>query len=132
MTEVKKFTKIVLVVYIIIFLIMGTMITFLYDITLNLEGWTNPYYHRFFGGIIYVSAIFAFLMIRKKEWEEIKMLFWYFIGITISTLVIEGSLDAILSSTLQPATLLSSLTTTIPIMTVILIIGIITLIKQRS
>ena len=111
---------------------MGTMIGFLYDLTLNLEGWTNPYYPRFFGGVIYVTAIFSFLMFRKKEWEEIKMLFEYIIGITISTLFIEIVVDIMFYSTFQPASVLTSLTSTVPLMTVLLILGIIAYIKQRS
>ncbi len=54
MTEIKKFTKIVLLVYVILWFIMGTLITFLFDITMNPEGWTDPFYPKFFGGVIYV------------------------------------------------------------------------------
>ena len=47
MTEIKKLTKIVLVVYAIIWFIFGTLLTFLYDMALNPEGWTNPYFPTF-------------------------------------------------------------------------------------
>ncbi|MDX1798459.1 MAG: hypothetical protein R3255_07410, partial [Candidatus Lokiarchaeia archaeon] len=81
MAEIKKLTKITLVVDTIIWFLFGVMLTFLYDMTLNPEGWTNPYLPRLFGGVNLISAIFAILMLRKKEWEEIKLLFGYFIGL---------------------------------------------------
>ena len=59
MTEIKKFTKIVLIVDVIMWFLFGTLLTFLYDMALNPEGWTNPYLPRMFGGVNFLSAIFA-------------------------------------------------------------------------
>ena len=49
MTEIKKLTKIALIVDAIILFIFGVMLVFLYDVTLNYEGWTNPLHVRAFG-----------------------------------------------------------------------------------
>ena len=131
MTEIKKLTKIVLIVYAIIWFIFGTLLTFLYDMIMNPEGWTNPYFPRMFGGINFVSAIFAFLMFRKKEWEEIKLTFAYFIGILTSTLIIEISVLSILGSTFGASTIQLG-SSTIILEAVLLTIGIVVYIKQRS
>ncbi len=131
MTEIKKLTKIVLIVYAIIFFIFGVNLTFLYDMIMNPEGWTNPYFPRMFGGINFVSAIFAILMLRKKEWEEIKLTFAYFIGILISTLLIEISVLSILGSTFGASTIQLGMSTII-LEAVLLTLGIVSYIKQRS
>ncbi len=131
MVEIKKLTKIVLIVDAIIWFIFGTNLTFLYDMLMNPEGWTNPYFPRMFGGINYVSAIFAILMFRKKEWEEIKMTFAYFIGILASTLIIEITVFAIFGSTFGASTILLGSSTVI-LESVLLLVGIVTYIKQRS
>ena len=52
MTEIKKLTKIALIVDAIIFFIFGVNLTFLYDMTMNPEGFTNPYFPRFWGGTL--------------------------------------------------------------------------------
>jgi cytochrome bd-type quinol oxidase subunit 2 len=131
MTEIKKFTKIVLIVYIIIFLLMGTLLTFLFDLTMNPEGWTDPFYPGFFGGVIYVCAIFSFLMLRKKEWEEIKFTFEFFLGIFISTLTIQIVIWPIFAPTFGAAITQLATSTTI-LMSIILLLGIICYLKQRS
>ncbi|MFW9819710.1 MAG: hypothetical protein ACFFE5_08880 [Candidatus Thorarchaeota archaeon] len=130
MTEIKKLTKISLIIIAIVGFLFGTMLTFLYDMTLNFESWTNPYYPRFFGGIAYLVAVFAIIVLRKKEWEEIKLTYTFLYGFFVPTLIIEIAVDAILGSTLQPSTVLSSLTTTVPLMAVLLVLGIVTYIKQ--
>ena len=48
MTEIKKLTKIALIVDAIIWFIFGTMLIFLYDATLNYEDWTNSLHVRAF------------------------------------------------------------------------------------
>ena len=130
MTEIKKLTKIVLIVDAILWFILGILLIFLFDITMNPEGWTNPYLPRLFGGVNLVSAIFAILMLRKNEWEEIKLTFEYFIGLLISTLILEATVLAILSPTFQAATILHSFDITIE--AVLLTLGIVSYIKQRS
>ncbi len=131
MTEIKKLTKIALIVDTIIWFLFGIMLTFLYDMTLNPEGWTNPYLPRLFGGVNLISAIFAILMLRKKEWEEIKLTFEYFIGLIIISLIIEVSVYATLYSTFGDLWKLNGLFT-ITVEAVLLALGIVTYIKQRS
>ena len=130
MTEIKKFTKIVLIVDTIMWVLFGVMLTFLYDLAMNPEGWTNPYLPRMFGGVNLISAIFAILMLRKKEWEEIKLTFEYFIGLLISTLILEATVFATLIPTSQTATIQHSFNITIE--AVLLTLGIVSYIKQRS
>jgi len=131
MTEIKKLTKIVLVVYAIIWFIFGTLLTFLYDMALNPEGWTNPYFPRMFGGVNFLSAIFAILLLRKKEWEEIKLTFAIFIGILTSTLIIEVAVLATFGSTFGALIFQQGLSTII-LESVLLTLGIVSYIKQRS
>jgi len=131
MTEIKKLTKIVLLVDTILWFIFGTLLTFLYDMTMNPEGWTNPFLPRLFGGVNYLSAIFAILMLRKKEWEEIKFTFGYFLGLIITTLIIEVTVFATFSSTFGASQILNN-SFTITVEVVLLTLGIVTYIKQRS
>ncbi|MFX1453347.1 MAG: hypothetical protein ACFFCM_21110 [Promethearchaeota archaeon] len=83
----------------IMWFLFGVMLTFLYDLTMNPEGWKNPYLPRMFGEVNLVSAIFAILIIRKKEWEEIKFTFEYFMGLLILTPIIEIAVYATSYST---------------------------------
>ena len=129
MTEIKKLTKIVLVVYAIIWFIFGTLLTFLYDMALNPEGWTNPYFPRMFGGINYVLSLFAILLLRKKEWEEIKLTFAIFIGILTSTLIIEVAVLATFGSTFGALIFQQGLSTII-LEAVLLTLGLVSYIKQ--
>ncbi|TKJ22967.1 MAG: hypothetical protein CEE43_04430 [Promethearchaeota archaeon Loki_b32] len=57
MTEIKKITKISLIVVAIIPFLFGVMLVFLWDIILNTEGWTNPLHPRAFGGLCF-SVLF--------------------------------------------------------------------------
>ena len=104
MTEIKKLTKIALIVDAVIFLIFGTMLVFLYDMTLNYEGWTNPLHVRGFGGILYVAAIFAVIMLRKKEWEEIKLAYIFLFSLCVPVIIVEAAVLAALGSTFMAAT----------------------------
>ena len=129
-TEIKKFTKIVLLVYTILWFIFGILLIFLFDLTMNPEGWTNPYLPRLFGGVNFLSAIFAVLMLRKKEWEEIKMTFEYFIVLLLSTLILEVTVFAILSPT--SGVVIMSHSFNITVEAVLLVLAIVSYIKQRS
>ncbi|TFG27226.1 hypothetical protein EU527_18780 [Candidatus Thorarchaeota archaeon] len=104
MTEIKKLTKIALIVEAVIFLIFGTMQVFLYDMTLNTEGWTNPFHVRAFGGILYVAALFAIIMLRKTEWEEIKLAYIFLFSLCFPVLIVEAAILAVLGSTFMAAT----------------------------
>ena len=115
----------------IIFFIFGVNLTFLYDMTMNPEGFTNPYFPRFWGGLCFLSSLFAIVLLHKKEWEEIKLTFTYLLGLFIPTLIIEVAVLAVLGSTFgSQAILLGSGTITIE--SVLLLLGIVSYIKQRS
>jgi hypothetical protein len=103
MTEIKKLTKIALIVDAGIFLLFGTMLVFLYDMTLNYEGWTNPFHVRAFGGILYVAALFAVIMLRKEEWEEIKLAYIFLFSLCFPVIIIEAAILAALGSTFTAA-----------------------------
>ncbi len=104
MTEIKKLTKIALIVDAAIFLFFGTMLVFLFDMTLNYEGWTNPFHVRAFGGILYVAALFAVIMLRKSEWEEIKLAYIFLFSLCFPVIIIEASILAVLGSTFMAVT----------------------------
>ena len=131
MTEIKKLTKVVLIVDAILWIMFGVLLTFAFDMTMNPEGWTNPFYPKFFGGVIYVCAIFAFLMFRKKEWEEIELTFAFLVGIIISTLTIQIVIIAIYATTFGASVIQLCASTTI-LMSILLVLAIICIIKQRS
>ena len=129
MTEIKKFTKIALIVDVIIWLIFGIMLVFLFDLTLNTEGWTNPLHARAFGGMCLITAVFAILMLRKKEWEEIKFTYLYMLCMCITVFIVEISVLAILGSTFMAATI-SQMIFDLIIMSAKLALTIIAYIKQ--
>ena len=104
MTEIKKLTKIALIVDAVIFLIFGTMLVFLYDMTLNTEGWTNPFHVRAFGGILYVAALYAVIMLLKTDWEEIKLAYLFLFSLCVPVIIVEAALLAVLGSTFMAAT----------------------------
>ena len=104
MTEIKKLTKIALTVDAVIFLIFGTMQVFLYDMTLNYEGWTDPFHVRAFGGILYVAAFYAVIMLLKKDWEEIKLAYLFLFSLCVPVIIVEAALLGVLGSTFMAAT----------------------------
>lgn len=104
-TEIKLLTKIALIVDAIIWLIFGIILVFLYDITLNTEGWTNPLHVRMFGVLCLVTFVFAVLMLLKKEWEAIQLTFLFTICMCVGVLIIELSVFVLLGSTFLPATI---------------------------
>ena len=104
MTEIKRLTKIALTVDAVIFLIFGTMQVFLYDMTLNYEGWTDPFHVRAFGGILYVAAFYAIIMLLKKDWEEIKLAYLFLFSLCVPVIIVEASILAVLGSTFLAAT----------------------------
>ena len=67
MTEIKNFTKISLIVLAIVTFIFGVNLTFLYDVTMNPEDFTNPYFPRFWGGLCFLTSLFAIILFRKKN-----------------------------------------------------------------
>ncbi|MHA1930558.1 MAG: hypothetical protein ACTSV2_18445 [Candidatus Thorarchaeota archaeon] len=131
MTEIKKLTKIALIVDAVIFLIFGTMLVFLYDMTLNTEGWTNPFHVRAFGGILYVAAIFAVIMLRKMEWEEIKLPYTFLFSLCVPVIIVEAAILAMLGSTFVAATV-SQMIFDLIIISGKLALGIVAYMKQKE
>ncbi|UCC20370.1 MAG: hypothetical protein JSV62_03520 [Promethearchaeota archaeon] len=131
MTEIKKLTKISLIVVAIIPFIFGVILVFLFDLTLNYEGWTNPLHPRAFGGMCFLGSIFAIVMLRKKEWEEIKLTFMFLYSWFIPVILVELVLVIILGPTLLPQTISQMIIDQI-LMWIMLLLGIVSYIKQRS
>ena len=104
MTEIKKLTKIALIVDVIIWLLFGIMMLFFFDLTLNTEGWTNPFHVRAFGAMCLITAVFVIFMLRKNEWEEIKFTYVYMLCMCIAVFIVEASILAVLGSTFIAAT----------------------------
>ena len=130
-TEIKKLTKIALIVLAIVTFLFGINLTFLYDMTMNPEGFTNPYFPRFWGGLCFLSSLFAIVMLRKKEWEEIKLTYMFLYAMFIPTIIIEVAVLAVLGSTFGASTILLG-SSTITIESVLFLLGIVSYIKQRS
>ena len=130
MTEIKKLTKIVLLVDAIFWFLFGILLTFLYDMTMNPEGWTNPYLPKLFGGVNFLSGIFAILMLRKKQWEEIKFIFEYFLALLLTTLILETTVFITIGLNYENA--IMSHLFNISIEALLSILGIVAYIKQRS
>ncbi|MFX1235278.1 MAG: hypothetical protein ACFFBY_12085 [Promethearchaeota archaeon] len=131
MTEVKKLTKIALIVVAIIPFLYGLMLVFLWDLTLNTEGWTNPLHPRLFGGICFIGSLFAIIMLRKKEWEQISLTFMFFIAMFLATLIIEATIIGLYISTFNARTIFQSILDLI-LLSIMVAFFIISYIKQRS
>jgi len=131
MTEIKKLTKIALIVDAVIFLIFGTMLVFLYDMTLNYEGWTNPIHVRAFGGILFVACLFAVIMLRKKEWEEIKLAYIFLFSLCVPVIIIEAAILVGLGSTFMAVTI-SQMIFDLIIISAKVSLGIVAYVKQRG
>jgi hypothetical protein len=131
MTEIKKITKITLVAYAIVNFLFGILLLFLTDLFLNpLTGWTNPLSPRNIGGIFLLSAIFAVILLRKKEWEEIKLIYAFMFSFFIMTIPIELIVVVVYASTLNAATISQNIMDII-IMSILFILGVYSYIKQE-
>jgi len=132
MTEIKKLTKISIVIYAIIHTMFGILLVFATDMIVTAStGRTNPMHPRAFGAICLLTLPFAIIFLRKKEWEVIKFTFAYLVGWCLSTLIIEVAVLATFGSTFGASIIQSGLGTII-IEAVLLTLGIVSYIKQRS
>ena len=130
-TEIKKLTKISLVVIGIVTFMFGILLIFLLDIFLTpLTGWTNPMHPRSFGGICLLSAIFAVILLRKKEWEEIKLLYAFIVSMFIPSITIELYVLVVYGSTFSAAAISQVFLDQI-LMFVMLALGVISYYKQE-
>jgi len=124
-------TKISLLIYAIVCVLYGVLAIFMTDMMEAVLGTMDPFQPRLFGGVLFVIAIFAFLMIIKKnwDWEFIKLAYIVLYALLISTIIMEGSVTILVLSTLTAAGLQMHVMDLI-IMPVLLILGLYSYFKQ--
>ncbi|MFX0021011.1 MAG: hypothetical protein ACFE9S_01700 [Candidatus Hermodarchaeota archaeon] len=130
MTEIKKLTKISLIIVAIIPFLFGVLLLFLFDLTFNYEGWTSPIHVRALGGVMLVTSLFAIIMLRKKEWEEIKLTYLFLYSMFIPTILTELVVVIVYGSTFLPQTISQIILDQI-LMWAMFSLGIVSYIKQR-
>ena len=131
MTEIKKITKIALLVIGIPNFIYGILSVFLTDMLVTIPtGWTNPLHPRIIGGLFFLTAVFSAIMIRKKEWEEIKLTFAFYACMLLSTIIINIAVVAIISPTLSASVITQNIFETI-LMGSMFALSVISYIKQE-
>ncbi len=136
MTEIKKITKISILAYGIVSLIFAIMLILFLDFwiaAVNMPTWLNEFHPRGFGGALLIVVFFALLVLFNKDWdwEKIKVAYvvvytWLPINITM-----EVSVTAIFLPTLSNE-LLSQIIMDIIIMSILLVLGVYSYIKQRE
>ena len=94
MTEIKKITKISLLAYGIVNVLYGPMFLFLPEFFIIFgvtTPTTNPYILRFGGATLLGIAIFAFLILIKKEWEweKVKLAYEFMYYLLIVNIILE-------------------------------------------
>ncbi len=134
MTEIKKITKISLLAYGIVNLLYGPMALFLPSFFVGLgvtTPTTNPYILRFAGATLLGVAIFAFLILIKKDWEWEKIKFGYEIlyYLLIANLILEPTKLAFGTPT---PIMISQTMMDIIIMSALLVLGVYSYFKQRK
>ncbi|MFW9789311.1 MAG: hypothetical protein ACFFE1_16690, partial [Candidatus Thorarchaeota archaeon] len=93
MTEIKTITKVALLAYGIVCLLYGFLGIFFTSMMEPMLGPMDPFQPRLFGGVLIVIAIYAFLIIFKKDWEWENVKFGYLVlySLLVSTIILEGS-----------------------------------------
>jgi len=123
-------TKISLIAYAIVTLLYGIIYITVPEIIGNLVGWTDPMAPRAFGGLCLVSSVYAIIILRRKEWEGIKLMYSYLFVIFIPTIIINLSLLILLFPTLPPAGL-SQFFMGLVFMSLLFLLGLVSYIKQH-
>ena len=132
MTEIKKITKISLILLSIVYILFGILLIFLLEAFLGaLTGWTNPLSPRNFGGVLLIGAVFAIIFLRKKEWEEIKLTYALLFSFFIMTIPIELIVMIVYSSTVPAAAISQTIMNEI-IMCSLFTLGIVSYLKQKG
>ena len=132
MTEIKKITKISLILLSIVYTLFGILLVFLLEVFVGaLTGWTNPLSPRNFGGILLLGAVYAIILLRKKEWEEIKLAYSILFSYFIMTIPIELIITTAYSSTLSATAIGQSILNQV-IMCSLFALGIYSYIKQKN
>lgn len=131
MTEIKKITKIALVYNAIVTFLFAILLIFLTELFINpLTGWTNPLSPRNFGGLCLLSAIFSVILLRKKEWEEIKLTYAFIFSFFTMTIPIELIVMGVLWPTLSVAAISQTILNQI-LMISIFSLGVLSYYKQQ-
>jgi hypothetical protein len=131
MTEVLKITKFSLLIYGIVCILYGVLAIFFPSMMEAFLGPMDPFQPRLFAGVLFVIAIYAFLIILKKDWDwqYIKLGYLILYSLLISTIVMEGSVTALMFSTLSADGIMMH-TMDLILMPVLLIIGLYAYMKQ--
>ena len=131
LTEIKKITKIALLWYTIAGFLFAFMFIVLTDFTMNFMQWpyNDPINFWFQGGTMLVMAITTLLSLFIKEWERIKLFFFFVIIWDIMVLIMDIVAVAILNF---PETPFLMMTTFIILLTFNLLIGLVSWMIQRS
>jgi hypothetical protein len=129
MTEIKKITKISLLLYGIVNIIYGPMGLF-FPVPLFIDSTTNPFNVRYSGATLLGIALFCFLILLKKnqEWENIKLLYEYLYYLLVAMIILEPT--RLLFGTPTEMMIMQTIMDMI-IMLVLLVLGVISYIKQR-
>ncbi|MBY9002650.1 MAG: hypothetical protein KGD73_01640 [Candidatus Lokiarchaeota archaeon] len=131
MTEIKKITKIALGYNAIVTFLFAILLIFLTELFLvPLTGWTNPLSPRNFGGLCLLSAIFSVILLRKKEWEEIKLTYAFIFSFFTMTIPIELIVMGVLWPTLSVAAISQTILNQI-LMISIFSLGVLSYYKQQ-
>lgn len=90
MTEISKRMKLLLIINTIAAFIYGFLYLAIPEILADLNDPTyyDPHFWRLWGGLCIVFGIFGILMIKRAEWEEIKILIEFVIIWLIMTNII--------------------------------------------
>lgn len=133
MTEIRNITKVSLLLYAIVCVLYGILAIFLPGMMEAMLGPMDPFQPRLFGGVLFVIAIYAFLIILKKDWDWEYVKFGYLIlySLLVSTIIMEGSVTALLFPTLSAAAI-SMHAFDLIIMPVLLILGLYSYMKQSG
>ncbi|MHA1907343.1 MAG: hypothetical protein ACW98Y_08620 [Candidatus Thorarchaeota archaeon] len=132
MTEIKALTKIALLAYGGVCLLFGFMYIFFAEtlIAALIPGWeVNAFHPRVLGGFLVVIGFFDILMILNKgwEWEHIKLTYMALFAFILPMIIGQILVLALLPTT--PA-FVNEMFIEIPLESVLLILGIISYLKQ--
>ena len=127
-------TKITLLVYGCVGTLYGVLTVFMTEMMEAIIGVPiGLLYPRMFGGLLFTIAIFNFLILINKDWdwEYIKFGFLVLYAMILSTLIMEGSYFVLSFSTLSTEAI-GFHTMDLLIMPILLILGIVSYMKQKE
>ena len=129
MTEIKKFTKIVILYYGIAGLLFAFLYLVLTDMQLMIWAYNDPVTFWSLGGTMLVLAIASFLAFFKKEWEQIKLYFEIMLMWIIGALLMNVAIVTLIT---LPESWIFSQILDFVVLSFNLIVGLIAYVKQRG